>query len=590
MKGRTEAGKCLEKALEKILGMESASGITVNENQSGHEDAIEIDEEPVPSVSGLEDVEKSSEEIRQKAFKEREEFYQAKSKEYKIHSATDFLGKSRRVAHRIADLRFHVDHEGTLVALQDGNKILHFPGRRKCYDQKKKRYVYPDPAKVVSGDDSYFKKGNTLPSIENLEIGSEAWKSSMKWERLESSVHRSFERQMKGIDTMHGVFKENNKNYFPVVYDSMNEVLKTFVSDDIETCQEYEKKFIELLLLFKGNKWIIPELEEEDDSEENEDESNPDVLIDRRRTKDIQEKIEEWLEIMADGKDEEKMQVFPQLFEISRWKDHYRTKVMVDAIESQSGPHDPTVISRAPEITSGSGEKFVDDDYPELDDPLEAEIPPIAYRLKDRKGIEERALEQVATAHDKAIHVVNYVENEQAAQARVAELIASYTDATDVLKKPLPAEVSLNVFITFSLKHLQIEHVYDDPYTTLSTEAVMVNRGLIPPRAANQLLSDNAGPSNSKAVQASTLASIRDKGMKLIDEMQDNYEFKGVYDNRMQKSLSWMHINGDFCEDTGVYDVCRHRDPKPVIDGNEEFLEVRFLWNYFDLLWFSACW
>jgi len=230
--------------------------------------------------------------------------------------------------------------------------------------------------------------------------------------------------------------------------------------------------------------------------------------------------------------------------------------MMADAIESQNGQDDPTVISRAPEITSGSGEKFIDDDYPELDDPLEAEISLTACRLKDRATIEKRSLEQVATAHDKAIHVLNYVETEQAAQARVAELIASYTDATEILKKPLPEE---------------IEHVYDDPYTTLSTEAILVNRGVIPPRAANQASSD--GPSNCKAVQVSSSTSVRDKGMRLINEMQDNYEFKGVYDDRMQKRLSWRHVNGDFCEDTGVYDVCRHNDPKPVINGNEEFLE-----------------
>ncbi|KAE9550370.1 hypothetical protein FO519_006411 [Halicephalobus sp. NKZ332] len=559
-KGRTEAGQCLKKALEKMLEMESSSGITVDRQGESENVDMEV-EEPLPSVSGTfedEHVGESAGEIRQRAFQSREEFYQESLKNYKVYSAMDFLGKSRRISHRIADLRFHVDHEGTLVALQDGNRVFHFPGRRKCFDQRKKNYAYPDPTKVVSGDDAYFKRGNNLPPIENIEIGSKTWKSSVKWEKLESSVHGSFEKQMKGISMMHEIFMENNKNHFPMVYEGIQEVVRNFVSGDIEICQENERRFIELLLLFKGNSWIIPEEEEEEDNEDNENESTSDVVVEKKRMRDVHEKVEEWLEIMTDGKDEEKLQVFPQLFEMSRWKDHFRTRAMVEMLESQNGQQDPTVICKAPEITSGSGEKFVDDDYPELDDPLESETPPAACKLMDRKSIEKRSLEQVATAHEKAIHVVNYVETEKASQARVAELIASYTDATDLMQKPLPKEV---------------EHVYDDPYMTLSTEAVMINRGLIPPRAANQTSSDVPGPSNSKNVQTSSLASLKEKGMRLTDEMQDNYEFKDVFDDRMKEHFSWMHINGDFCEDTGIYDVCLHNDPRPVVDGNEELLE-----------------
>uniref|UniRef100_A0AC34RIK7 Uncharacterized protein n=3 Tax=Panagrolaimus sp. JU765 TaxID=591449 RepID=A0AC34RIK7_9BILA len=205
------------------------------------------------------------------------------------------------------------------------------------------------------------------------------------------------------------------------------------------------------------------------------------------------------------------------------------------------------------------GESDDDDDedaYLDLDDPF-GSPGSSAKKYRRLKCTERKRTRKEALMHNKTTKMAKGVENSKLKKVRAAELIKCYINATKTFRESLPN---------------QIKHMFDHPKNTLSTEAVLVNRGFVPPRfrdghSSPTIENFNVIPEEPQSDE------LKKKGMQIIQHIEKDFGLKDVFDKESQKECHWSHLTSN---DDGIPAVIvdeLHRDPQLEPVEEAELLE-----------------
>uniref|UniRef100_A0A914YCB7 Uncharacterized protein n=1 Tax=Panagrolaimus superbus TaxID=310955 RepID=A0A914YCB7_9BILA len=230
-------------------------------------------------------------------------------------------------------------------------------------------------------------------------------------------------------------------------------------------------------------------------------------------------KLEEWLDILLHGSEEDRMKHFPEMTQLNFWKNCYHYPGMRDSMRM-----DTDGVFHFPE-------HFHSKNKPKLSE----RINNLQCEELTTNELHELLLKlRLATTDNSEKNLRNRVES----QEQTSKLLAKFEDFND-----RRARASMILFslaeATFNYKRQlpeSIANAFDDPLKMLTQEAVLINRGRVPPRQQSRCNKRAANTSKNLIEKAINIQ----KKFNLIPQKENEAGERVVGDKD-----EWMHMEGD---------------------------------------------
>uniref|UniRef100_A0AC34GQP1 Uncharacterized protein n=1 Tax=Panagrolaimus sp. ES5 TaxID=591445 RepID=A0AC34GQP1_9BILA len=523
-KGKKTTEECLAKAMEKLKNalnfdetLVTSEGNKTPQQSTDVEDVIS--EDSVINVSTLfPEMDEFYFIDRHNAFYEY--LYHLKTKPFQLLSPEYFINKGRRSNYRVPEVKWHISQNNTIVGYEIQEKFYPLVHRRKYFDTTSNKYIFPPTAKIIDSFDAFFKKTYNMPTTKITHI---VENQATRFEEMENLFYKHFEKSAEISNEIHNISLQNTKTFFPYIFRALQETFNA----KMPAKDSNKRHFFEMYFYLKGTEWARKIVSKINDGPE---EGLFPIIGNDSKVVALFLKLDEWLDILLHGSEEDRMKHFPEMTQLGFWKDCYHYPGMRDAMRM-----DTDGVFHFPE-------HFHSKHRPKLSESIKnlqceklnkKEIHELLLKLRlATKDNFEKSLRNRVESHEQTSKLLAKFEDYNDRRTRASLILFSLAEATFNYKRQLPDSLA---------------NAFDDPLKMLTQEAVLINREHVPPRQQSRR-NERAAKTNASKNLIEKAINIR-KTFNLIPEKENEAGEKVVGDKD-----GWMHMEGDVRKDSVLYD------------------------------------